>query len=345
MGYYPKLANRLEHLNQLSSFIFVTILATQFVSVYGVHPPSDIPVTWNLHSKPVIFGNKCELSCDIGVKHYKCNSRVRQWIGGSSQTVLCQNMNCKNDTKYHVKEGAPCVYTLIIHNFTMDDLNCDYTCYYGIKTQHKMTLKLNRKDFVSVPDDVRKNISVKEGNIDIKMYIRNGYPSPNCFASLMDRNITQFMEINSTKTRNFFDVELEVTHPINPCRGNATITCHYGNQKVEVLNQYIDDCKGLNTSNRRNSTDDNQGLNTSNRRNSTDDNSTDDNSTDDNNDRTLASDLNEVTSIMYIMVGIIVTLSMVTTCMIIYSWRQNRKNKREGTIGQEEDIPLRQLHT
>lgn len=53
------------------------------------------------------------------------------------------------------------------------------------------------------------------------------------------------MEINSTKKRNFFDVELEVTHPINPCRGNATITCHYGNQKVEVLNQYIDDCKGI----------------------------------------------------------------------------------------------------
>ncbi|CAC5426697.1 unnamed protein product [Mytilus coruscus] len=138
--------------------------------------------------------------------------------------------------------------------------------------------------------------------------------------------------MKSTKNRYFFDVELNVTQPINPCRGNATIHCHFGNQKVEVLNQYIDDCKGLNTR-----------LNTSNRRNSTDDNSERTFSTDDTRDSKLApedtSDNQVSNEVTYIMVGIIVTLAVVTICMIIYSWRLKLKNKREEQKVRQDVIP------
>lgn len=108
---------------------------------------SDISITWNVTSKPAIFGDDVELSCYIGVEVVDCNNQLRQWIGGQHYTSLCQNMECSNDTKYHVKEGTPCVYTLIIEKFSMEDINCDYACHFGTRSK-RMNLQLSHANFV-----------------------------------------------------------------------------------------------------------------------------------------------------------------------------------------------------
>lgn len=102
---------------------------------------------WNITSNPVIFGNTAELSCFIFNYDTTCTDELRQWIGGQHYNSLCQNMRCSDDTKYHVKLRTACSYTLMISNFSIDDVNCDYACFYGTHSYRKH-LQLNSNDFV-----------------------------------------------------------------------------------------------------------------------------------------------------------------------------------------------------
>lgn len=98
---------------------------------------------WNLTSNPVKFGHTANLSCYIKNNDNSCNQKLRQWLGGREYSSICQNMKCSDDDKYHVTVTTPCSYTLIISNFSMNDVDCDYSCFYG-STSYRKRLPLSK---------------------------------------------------------------------------------------------------------------------------------------------------------------------------------------------------------
>lgn len=225
---------------------WIVFLITSLVCVQCVTSFSD-NLMWNITSIPVKFGNTAELSCFISDYDNTCTQELRQWIGGQQYTSLCQNMRCSDGTKYHVKLKTACSYTLMITNFSMYDVNCDYSCFYGTHS-YRRYLQLNSNEFVAVPRIRHKNMSLIGGFIDIQVSLEDVYPSPKCQALLAGKNITNSLLVITSTKEYFYDVELQVTHPINLCDGNATIHCYLGKEEIIVLNEYIDDCSDIHTS-------------------------------------------------------------------------------------------------
>ncbi|CAC5368507.1 unnamed protein product [Mytilus coruscus] len=193
---------------------WIVFLITIFVRVQCVTSLSD-NLMWNITSNPVKFGNTAELSCYIFNYDTTCTDELRQWIGGIQYTSLCQNMICSDGTKYQVKLKTACSYTLMI----------------------------------TVPRIKHKNMSLTGGFIDIHVSMEDVFPSPKCHALLAEKNITNSLLLITSKKEYFYDVDLQVNHPIHICEGNATIYCYLGKEEVVVLNEYIDDCSDIATGN------------------------------------------------------------------------------------------------
>lgn len=93
-----------------------------------------------------LFRKTAELTCVISDYDHSCNRTIRQWYGGNPYVFLCRDGACRHQGKYVEKQDSMCKYTLKIYNFSENDVNCDYTCAYGVQSSRKM-LKLDKKLF------------------------------------------------------------------------------------------------------------------------------------------------------------------------------------------------------
>lgn len=120
-----------------------TILNGNFISVLYY---LDVNVSWNMKSNMTLFRKTAELQCVISDNDSSCNRTLRQWYGGNPYGFLCRDGACRHQVKYVEKQDSMCKYTLKIFNFSENDVNCDYTCAYGVHSSRK-TLKLDTKHF------------------------------------------------------------------------------------------------------------------------------------------------------------------------------------------------------
>lgn len=119
--------------------MYVTLKAYKYYFWYILFAAN---VTWNLKTKPAIFGGDVKLECIISNKEHSCKEYIRQWYGGVHYGLLCEDGMCRNDLKYEEVNISSCIYHLVIHNFTEQDLNQNFTCSYGIFNERKgLTLK------------------------------------------------------------------------------------------------------------------------------------------------------------------------------------------------------------
>lgn len=97
-----------------------------------------VKVEWKIES-PVVFGKVAYLICRISDQVHNCSRRLRQWLGGQHYGSLCYNNKCNISlSKYNVmNETTMCLYTLMIGNFSEHDVNCEYTCSYGVSRMRK----------------------------------------------------------------------------------------------------------------------------------------------------------------------------------------------------------------
>ncbi|CAC5417061.1 unnamed protein product [Mytilus coruscus] len=102
----------------------------------------QVNVTWNMKTNPAIIGNNVILECVISGEEQSCDEYPRQWYGGVNYGLLCEDGMCRYNKKYKELNISSCIYRLMIHNFTEQDLNQNYTCSYGIFKERKgLTLK------------------------------------------------------------------------------------------------------------------------------------------------------------------------------------------------------------
>lgn len=220
-----------------SRHLILIILVITCLKIGPVSSTTDETVMWNLTSNPVKFGHTAKLSCYINNNDNSCKQKLRQWLGGREYSAICQNMKCSDDNKYHVTVTTPCSYTLMISNFSMNDVNCDYSCFYG-STSYRKRLPLS-KNFISVPSIKNKHLSSFESEI----VLQNVYPVPNCYASLEGENVTNCLQMNVTRLGDFYDANLTLIYPTTPCRGQITLVCLVGTFEMVVMSQYIATCE------------------------------------------------------------------------------------------------------
>ncbi|CAC5370248.1 unnamed protein product [Mytilus coruscus] len=212
-----------------------------------------VNVDWQIKS-PVSFGKNAYLTCNISDQNFNCTRHLRQWLGGENYGSLCYNNKCKASLeKYDVLQvETRCEYILEIERFSEHDVNCDYTCSYGIWRKRKK-LTLDEMEFIYTPDqdDVIQEFKVTKNNtIQQKIKISKVYPMPTCFAALNSKNITDVMHISLHKVGIFFAVDLEINHHVLSCSGNLTVTCYIGNVEINITKLAFNNCKGRNRQSR-----------------------------------------------------------------------------------------------
>lgn len=105
-----------------------------------------VNVVWEAQF-PAMFGSDTYLHCNISDEVSNCSKKTRQWYGGPRHRSLCYNNNCTISNKYEVMKQSRCQYTLMIRNFSEQDVNCDYTCSYGV-SQKRRNLSLDEHRFI-----------------------------------------------------------------------------------------------------------------------------------------------------------------------------------------------------
>lgn len=204
----------------------------------------DITVTWNMKSNMTIFGKTAELECAISDYINSCNGDLRQWYGGKPYDFLCRNGDCRNNAKYFERKEAMCKYTLTIYNFSENDVNCEYTCSYGVYRSRKM-LKLDGQHFTYVPSMNEVNYTVKvQDTVNATVFIPKVYPSPSCQTFFADKKIT--MITNTSSVGYFFATEIQIVYkpPVDNCKGVLDISCTIGSTYFTPVYQNVTVCKG-----------------------------------------------------------------------------------------------------
>lgn len=90
-----------------------------------------------MKTKPVILGKEAILTCN----GYNCPpENSKKWLGGKNYDLLCFDNESKKSPKYVMMTNGTS-FDLMIHNFSLSDTNCEYTCACGF-LQYTNMLKL-----------------------------------------------------------------------------------------------------------------------------------------------------------------------------------------------------------
>ncbi|XP_071162759.1 uncharacterized protein [Mytilus edulis] len=235
-----------KRINDIFSGVSKGRLRFKFISIFllaAFCASSAVDVVWEA-KLPAVFGNITYLECNISDAAVDCLKKTRQWFGGPEHRSLCYNNNCTVSNKYEVMKQSSCLYTLMIHNFSEFDVNCDYTCTYGV-SRMRQNLTLDGKRFIYEPHDtdiIEKSI-VKDKTLDWRINITKVFPKPSCGADLNGENITDHLKISDTKPGFYFASDLRINIPLSSC-GKLDVYCHLGDYKVNITSKNFEKCKG-----------------------------------------------------------------------------------------------------
>lgn len=120
----------------------LSLLFTFFLHVFVI-----CLVYWVLES-PVVFGESATLTCIVEQKDHCDSKSTRRW--DRDQNILLINGHSTNASKYFEVADQPCYnFSLVIMNFGITDVNCEYRCTFEFETSRKM-LTLDSLHFIGM---------------------------------------------------------------------------------------------------------------------------------------------------------------------------------------------------
>ncbi|CAC5424076.1 unnamed protein product [Mytilus coruscus] len=155
--------------NIYSTFIAMLIISSTLHVVENLK--------WNIESGYIVFGKDILLHCDgIGCP----SNSIKKWIGGPNYDLLSFNVTSTNPSKYEMmaKNNIPS-FGLKIKNFTIDDVNCKYTCACGLQ-QYTNMLDLDAVKYIYPPHIHTYSELKTEDRCNIDLVIEV-FPLPRCF--------------------------------------------------------------------------------------------------------------------------------------------------------------------
>ncbi|CAC5417056.1 unnamed protein product [Mytilus coruscus] len=126
------------------------------------------------------------------------------------------------------------MYRLVIHNFTEQDLNQNYTCSYGIFNERKgLTLKDGPFELQPSNESVHKTIQISDDSISVYLEMSKVYPMPSCTFSYEDANTTEYVKKSVEMVGSFFKVNFNYTIT-DKCEGKIMISCTIGSHLMNI---------------------------------------------------------------------------------------------------------------
>lgn len=96
------------------------------------------------------FGDNVKLKCTVGRKDDCDSTATRRWDGGPHRNILLLDGHSSNSSKYYEETEEPCIsFSLIIKQFDIHDVNCEYWCSFGFETS-RQTLMLDEEHFIGM---------------------------------------------------------------------------------------------------------------------------------------------------------------------------------------------------
>ncbi|VDI14530.1 Hypothetical predicted protein [Mytilus galloprovincialis] len=201
-------------------------------------------------SYPAIFGRDIMLTCYTF--HPLQNSKdcpVRQWSGGSDGRGLMYNGFSAKEGKYEEKVNLLSrQFSLIIKNFSIIDINVNYTCSCGFYASTH-TLNLDEKRFQYLPDAANASIASYNDTLKIKMQIRKVYPLPNCSVYIGNRLVENNVRLNSTKTGLFYRVSFVAKYKLRneDCNKQPRLQCGLLKEQITFEGNVTSRCPDFST--------------------------------------------------------------------------------------------------
>lgn len=243
-----------KRINDMSSGVSKSRLRFKCILIFlltALCASSAVDVVWEA-KLPAVFGNITYLECNISDTAFNCSKKTRQWFGGPRHRSLCYENDCTVSNKYEVMKQPSCLYTLMIHDFSELDVNCEYTCSYGVsRMRQNLTLDENRFIYEPYVTDIKEESIEKDKTLDWRINITKIFPKPSCGADLNGENITDHLEILVTKPGFYFATDLQIYIPLSTC-GKLDVYCHLGDYKINITSKIFDSCQGEQSSDKEN---------------------------------------------------------------------------------------------
>lgn len=202
-------------------------------------------VSWNMTTYPAIFGRDIMLTCYTF--HPLQNSKdcpVRQWSGGTDGRGLMYNGFSSNEEKYEEKVNLlSSQFSLIIKNFSITDINVNYTCSCGFfASTHQ--LQLDEKCFQYLPDAANAAITSYNDTLKIKMQIRKVYPLPNCTVYVGNRVVSKQVRLTHRKSGLFYSVNFLKEYKLvdEDCNKKPRIQCDLLKEQITFKGNKTHSC-------------------------------------------------------------------------------------------------------
>ncbi|CAG2225145.1 unnamed protein product [Mytilus edulis] len=148
------------------------------------------------------------------------------------------NIASSNSTKYDLSTKysmSSMVYTLIIKDIALDDLNMVYKCESGFSSAAGI-LPLNEDTFVALPrtEDISRKFTMKDGLIHVVLEVSSVYPLPKCVAAFKAKNITNFSTTKYFNESSLYSMTFDLNYQTDEC-GNITTSCVIGKNAISSL--------------------------------------------------------------------------------------------------------------
>ncbi|XP_063401822.1 uncharacterized protein LOC134686061 [Mytilus trossulus] len=153
---------------------------------------------WKITKLPVVFHSNVTLSCKVPAS-MQCCEKTRKWKGGKSQKLLMFNGSSANSSKYQevVKKNG---FDLEIKDFTEDDMNVNYSCFYEFLSYSK-NLTIEEISYKIEPRNITVNLhcNITTGEIAVQVSVGKVYPFPECKTVFTDMNISADTHVSEVK--------------------------------------------------------------------------------------------------------------------------------------------------
>ncbi|XP_076108507.1 uncharacterized protein LOC143076567 [Mytilus galloprovincialis] len=194
---------------------------------------------------PAEFGRDVMLTCYtfLPLKNSK-DCPVRQWSGGTNGRGLMYNGVSVNDEKYEEKVNLlSSQFSLIIKNFSITDINVNYTCSCGFYASTH-TLNLDGKHFQYLPDAANASITSYNDTLKIKMQIRKVYPLPNCSVYIGNRVVSKQVQLTHRKSGLFYSVNFVKEYKLvdEDCNKKPRIQCALKTYQIKFEGHNTSSC-------------------------------------------------------------------------------------------------------
>ncbi|CAC5409893.1 unnamed protein product [Mytilus coruscus] len=206
-------------------------------------------VEWTIVEPPIVFGKTARLYCKIEIQ----TNSTPTWTGGANFSLISFHGSTTKyyEKKYRVtnRQGNDKFESVLeIFNFSESDVNCDYSCSFGLY-DFKKKLRLADKSFIYPIEQKTTTVlsTLRNGYLDVTLELRKVYPVPKCKVHLNEEEVTNRLKTSVWMNGIFYYMTETLHHYFNDetCTGNLTISCDVGVKRYSVHQNTLNTCTGV----------------------------------------------------------------------------------------------------